>query len=50
MRMAWGVLSQSPPSADGEGKGLYSGFLRTWRYGRSFGAFFFSRIGQAKPL
>lgn len=48
MRMAWGVLSQTSPSAGGEGKGLYSGFLRTWRSGRSFRAFFFSRIGQAK--
>jgi hypothetical protein len=50
MRMVWGVLPQASPSANGEGKGLYYGFLRTCSYGRSLGAFFLSRIGQAKPL
>jgi hypothetical protein len=50
MRMVWGVLPQASPFANGEGKGLYSDFLRTCRCERSFGAFFLSLIGQARPL
>jgi hypothetical protein len=48
--MVWGVLPQASPFANGEGKGLYSGFLRTCRAERSFGTFSFSLIGQARPL
>ena len=50
MRMVWGVLPQASPLTNGEGKGLYSDFLRTCRSERSLGVLPLSLMGQARPL
>ena len=52
MRMIWGVRLRTSLLCRREGKGLYFSYPRTCGSGRSFGAFFFSRTGQAtlRPL
>jgi len=49
MKMSWGALDKVFPLTEGERGNLYLDCKKTHSLGRSFQAFFFNQIGQAKP-